>query len=137
MVFSGPAFLFLFLPIILALVALLPWRWQNWMLLVASAVFYVWGAGGNVATILYICTVGFVGALLIVRMRERSRRAQRAATTAVLAAAAVPLLLQKYLPVALETVGAKGAFHWALALGVSFITFHSISYLLDVKRGLI
>lgn len=137
MVFSGPTFLFLFLPVVLALVALLPWRWQNWMLLVASVVFYVWGAGGNVVTILYICTVGFAGAFLIVRVRDRSRLAQRTVATLVLLAAAVPLLAQKYVPVALETIGAKGAFTWVLALGVSFITFHSISYLMDVKRGLI
>lgn len=137
MVFSGPTFLFLFLPVVLALVALLPWRWQNWMLLIASVVFYIWGAGGNIVTILYICAVGFVGALLIVRVRRRSRRTQRLVAALVLLAAAVPLLLQKYLPVALETIGAKGAFTWVLALGVSFITFHSISYLIDVKRGLI
>ena len=137
MVFSAPAFLFLFLPVVLALVAVLPWRWQNWMLLAASAAFYIWGAGGNVVTILYICGVGFVGAFLILRSRTSSRRIQRCVAAAVLLAAAVPLVLQKYLPVALETIGAKGAFNWALALGVSFITFHSISYLIDVKRGLI
>jgi len=139
LVFSSPAFLFVFFPIVLALAALLPWRWQNWILLVASFVFYVWGAGGNVATIVYIGTVGFVGAVAMaeVRRRRRSRRTQRAVTFVVIALAAVPLLLQKYLPVALETIGAKGAFTWVLALGVSFITFHAISYLVDAKRGLI
>lgn len=105
------------------------------MLLIASAIFYLWGAGGNIATILYICTVGFGGAILIRKVRTKSKGIQRAAYLSLLVLASVPLLLQKYAPVVLESFGADGAFTWSLALGVSFITFHAISYLVDVKRG--
>lgn len=105
------------------------------MLLGASVVFYIWGAGGNVATIIYICAVGFGGGLAIAATGRKDARGQRMVVWIVVAAAAVPILLQKYLPVVLESVGSQGVFTWPLALGVSFITFHSISYLVDVKRG--
>lgn len=137
MVFSSPAFLFAFLPIVLALIALLPWRWQNWMLLGASVVFYVWGAGGNIATIVYISLAGFFGAILLARTDNRSRSTRLTYLWIVLALVLVPLLLQKYLPVALITIGRPDVMTWPLALGISFITFHAISYVVDVYRGTI
>ena len=43
MVFSSPIFLFLFLPVVLALTALPGLRLRNSLLLVFSVVFYAWG----------------------------------------------------------------------------------------------
>lgn len=137
MVFSSPAFLFLFLPVVLALSALLPWKAQNWMLVLASAVFYIWGAGGNIATIIYITLAGFIGAIAVARTRSQSSRWRTLTLWIVLAFVLVPLLLQKYLPVALVTIGRPDVMTWPLALGVSFITFHAISYVIDVRRGVI
>ena len=43
MLFTSPIFLFLFLPIVLAVNALAPARLRNLWLLLASLVFYAWG----------------------------------------------------------------------------------------------
>lgn len=52
----------------------------------------------------------------------------------------VPILLYKYLPPVSEFIASTawpGApqIHWALPLGISFFTFHAISYVVDVGRG--
>lgn len=54
MVFSSPTFLFLFLPLTLLAYLLVPRSWRNSCLLLASVVFYVWGAGGHVFVLLYV-----------------------------------------------------------------------------------
>jgi alginate O-acetyltransferase complex protein AlgI len=44
MVFSSIEFLWLFMPVVLALYALVPPRWRNALLAALSVVFYAWGA---------------------------------------------------------------------------------------------
>lgn len=137
MVFSSPTFLFVFLPVVLLLTVLVPWRYQNWILLAASILFYIWGAGGNIATILYVSLAAFVGGALLTRVSTRSQRIRLAALWGILTLLMVPLLLQKYLPVALVTIGSPDLISLPLALGISFFTFHAISYVVDVRRGVV
>jgi alginate O-acetyltransferase complex protein AlgI len=116
MVFSSPTFLFAFLPATLLAYLMAPARARNGVLLVASAAFYVWGAGAEVAAILCVAGVSFVGALYATTARR---------TVAVVSALLVPLAVYKYLPIT----------DAALPLGISFFTFHAISYVVDARRG--
>ncbi|MFI7588437.1 MBOAT family O-acyltransferase [Spongisporangium articulatum] len=127
MVFSSPTFLFLFLPVTLLGYVAVPARWRNAVLLLASVVFYVWGAGAAVAVLLYVALVALIGGRLVAH--DRSRRILAALVVLLL----TPLAFFKYLP-PLAQLSLGHAPAWALPLGISFFTFHAISYVVDVHQ---
>ncbi len=59
MLFSSPLFLFVFLPVLLALYAIARPSYRNLVLLVASLLFYVWGEGAYVLVMLAIIAVNY------------------------------------------------------------------------------
>jgi len=149
MVFSSPTFLFLFLPLTLLAYLALPVNWRNGGLLAASVLFYVWGSGGQVLVLLYVSLLSFSGVLLARRAGRRAANAHaadrtppapRAAIAVLILMLLIPIVVYKYVPPATDLVrstawpGAPAA-HFALPLGISFFTFHAISYVVDVGRG--
>jgi alginate O-acetyltransferase complex protein AlgI len=129
-VFSAPIFLFGFLPLVLLLVAPLRRAQQNLALLVASIVFYLWGAGSAVATIAYVTVASWLLARAVDRLRGRNRLL---GLWAVCLLVTLPLLRFKYAPVVSAFVsGSVDPVSLLLPLGISFFTFHALSYLIDV-----
>ncbi len=139
--FTEPTFLFLFLPVLLALYFAAPTRWKNWTLLVASVLFYARGAGVFTALVLGSIAFNYLAALAIAR-----RQGQPSAHRLLAGTVAVNLLVLgafKYAAFAVGNVnvviGAFGAAPFAvpdvlLPIGISFFTFHAISYVVDVYR---
>ena len=71
MLFTEPTFLFLFLPVLLALYYAGRGRvWRNWLLLGASVVFYASGAGSFTALVLSSIVFNYVAALAVDRWRD-------------------------------------------------------------------
>ena len=141
MVFSAPAFLFLFLPISLVLTTISPRPARNIVLLLLSMAFYVWGAGGQIAVIGSVALASWVGALVVGR-ETLSARTRKIAFLLTLAVVLLPLLTFKYWPITSEFLSSAGVplrpvdpLNILLPLGISFFTFHAISYLVDVRRG--
>jgi len=145
MVFSSVTFLFFFLPSVLILYYLTPRRLRNTLLLLASLVFYAWGAG--LIVLVLIASIAFNGVfgLGIERAMEdgQRRRAQLLLGIAVIVNVG-SLAWFKYANFAVETLGgALGALGQAglpwtavlLPIGISFYTFHALSYLMDIYRG--
>jgi alginate O-acetyltransferase complex protein AlgI len=138
-VFSSPTFLFAFLPLTLLLTTLAPARARNVVLLAASVVFYVWGAGGAVGVIAFVSAAAWLGGLVVALPRLPTWARRTGFVTAV-AAVLGPLLWFKYVPglsgMALDVgLVASDPFRAVvLPLGISFFTFHGISYLVDVWR---
>ena len=141
MVFSSITFLFLFLPVVLLIYFLSPTRWKNNVLLVASLIFYAWGEKVFVLVMLVSILLNYASALLIERFRERKR--DRVVLIISLVANLGLLIGFKYanfladnLNVLLGMVGAATItlqpIH--LPIGISFFTFHAISYVVDVYR---
>jgi alginate O-acetyltransferase complex protein AlgI len=141
MVFASPVFLFLFLPTTLAAYYIAPVRWRNGVLLVASLVFYAWGEA--VYLPLVLASVAFNYAIGSAIGRTEAARARKRwlifGVVGNLAALAVfkyanftvanvntlaPILAMT--PVALAAI--------PLPLGISFFTFHAISYVVDVYK---
>ena len=140
MLFTEPTFLFAFLPVLLALYALpLP---KNALLLVASIAFYATGGGVFTWLMLGSIAVNYVAALRIGRLAGTPEAARLLRLT--VAANLLVLGVFKYagfvvanINSGLELAGISPFAVPAIALpiGISFFTFHTISYVVDVKRG--
>ncbi len=129
----------------LALYLALAPRLRNGLLAAVSLVFYAWGAHALLLFFLASIAVNYVAGLSIARARdlgnhERSRRIMWVAVGANLAA----LLFWKYTVFAVTQLstfsGAVGGGDIdspsiVLPLGISFFTFHGISYVVDLYRG--
>jgi len=138
--FSTVAFLFYFLPIFLTVYYFIPGvTAKNVFLLLASLVFYAWGEPWFIFVLLIVLVVNYAMAIAI----DGSQGAARTAATAFGVSANLCLLgTFKYLDFFITSV--KGLFGLSifglepmgfLPLGVSFVSFHAISYLVDVHRG--
>lgn len=141
MVFSSVTFFYYFLPAFLACYFLAPGiRARNAVLLVFSLVFYAWGGLENVP-ILAASILANYGFALAIDRREGRRR--NVALGIAVAANIAGLAVFKYAGffvananVVLAPLGLDLPVpQIALPLGISFFTFHAISYLVDVYRG--
>ena len=141
MLFTEPTFLFVFLPVLLALY-FLPWpRSRNLLLAVASVVFYASGGGAFTWLILGAIAVNYVAALAI----DRARGTAAAKWLLALTVGANLLSLATFKYAAFLTANLNAVLHAAgaapvpvpavvLPIGISFFTFHAISYVVDVYR---
>jgi alginate O-acetyltransferase complex protein AlgI len=137
MLFSSIEFLFYFLPAFLLVYYTLPWR--NLTLLVASLIFYAWGEPAFLPLMVLFIILNHAIGLRI----EGAQQRQRWLVFGV--AANLGLLAYfKYANFFVEQLDALALalgytpYHWnpvLLPLGISFITFQAISYLVDVYRG--
>lgn len=139
MIFSSVEFLFYFLPIFL-LVYQVSGR-HNAVLLVGSAVFYAWGELRN-AWVLAASLAGcYLGGLALGREADRRDRQRWVLVVSLLFQLSL-LVAFKYLGFLADTLHDLG---WqvsiepgsvpVLPVGISFFTFHAMSYLVDIYRG--
>jgi alginate O-acetyltransferase complex protein AlgI len=141
MVFSSPIFLFLFLPVVLAGCWLPTLRLRNLWLLAFSIIFYAWGELGFVALMLCSTLINYLLGRWIERETEPRRR--RWAVGVAIGLNLGLLAFFKYTNFAFDNlnfllhwVGAKPvrADNVRLPIGISFFTFHAISYAMDIYR---
>ena len=135
MLFSGIPFLFYFLPVVLILYFLLPGRFRNGFLLLASLIFYAWGEPYYVA-LMVVSIFLFYGYGIAIEKSQRHRRWWL--TLSVLTGAGM-LAVFKYADFALaswnQLTGMQiPLLELALPIGISFYTFQCISYTVDVYR---
>ena len=141
MVFSSPIFLFLFLPVVLALCSIGGLKWRNSLLLVFSVIFYAWGEVVFVFLMLGSALLNHFLGRWVDRESEPSRR--KWAVGVAVALNIGTLAFFKYANFAVENLNALLALlHMApvkmdpvrLPIGISFFTFHALSYVIDVYR---
>ena len=140
MVFSSIVFLFVFLPVVLALYYVVPAiRWKNVILLAASIIFYAWGEPVYIVLMLLSILFNFVMGLELERLREDSRRKKLNLIFTVIVNLCI-LGFFKYYGFLLGSINSAFHFHipyreLALPVGISFYTFQTLSYILDLYRG--
>lgn len=141
MVFSSLLFLFRFLPIVLLLYFAAPKRYRNGVLFAASLVFYGWGEPVYILLLLFSTLVDYFHGLMVERCLERGSRA--GARAAVISSAVLNLGLLGFFKYSDFTIAAVNRLlslelplpGLALPVGISFYTFQSMSYTIDVYRG--
>ena len=138
MAFGSMAFLFGFLPAVLACYFLIParrGRWRNGVLLAFSLIFYAWGGMGLLPVLAASCVLSWAGGLLA----APGRPCRRGALVLLVAADVAILGYFKYTGFLVENLNALGldlaAPAVALPAGISFFTFQAIAYVADVYRG--
>ena len=139
MLFSSIPFLFYFLPCVFVLYFLVPMRWKNTMLLLASLFFYAWGEPKFVVFMLASIVQGYVLARLVEKYRADRRRAKLFLTLSLVFSLGL-LGYCKYADFFLSGFNALTGLHIpllrvALPIGISFYTFQILSYVVDVYRG--
>jgi alginate O-acetyltransferase complex protein AlgI len=143
MVFSSPIFLFLFLPVTLVLYLLLPGlRLRNLWLLAVSLLFYAWGEAAFVLLIFVSTMVNYGLGLWVESGAGTSRRKWGVVLAVVFNLGLLGFF--KYGNFLVENLNLLarplhlGAVHLGkvrLPIGISFFTFHALSYIIDIYRG--
>ena len=135
MVFSSSVFFMAFLPITLLLYFLIPERFlkvRNLWLLIASLIFYGWGEPKYIAVMAFSILFNYVMGQLVGKSKPL--------LILCIAGNLAILGFFKYTDFVIETVnavsgGGLGLLNIALPIGISFYTFQTMSYIIDVYRG--
>ena len=141
MVFSSLLFLFRFLPAVLILYFIVPKRFRNLVLLLVSLIFYAWGEPKYVFLMLFSILITYLGGFMVDRFRSSGDEKKAKISMIVTVALALSLLgFFKYADFVIETVNRIGhtdidLLRLSLPIGISFYTFQTISYVIDVYRG--
>ena len=135
MVFSSAIFLFSFLPILLLAYFIVPAKAKNYVLLAFSMVFYAFGGPKYLVVLLFVVLVDYIGARLIEKKRDSAKKI----LTAVIAVNLATLVFYKYTMFFLENLSVLFQadlefFEVIMPIGISFYTFQSMSYVIDVYR---
>ncbi len=135
MVFSSPIFLFYFLPFILLLYYFVRGNigLQNIVLFFSSLLFYFWGEKQYVVLVLFSIAVNYVYGYLISLSTHEIRKAWILGIGIVTNLSL--LLYFKYFDFFLSTLLHEPIRHTVhLPLGISFFTFHGLTYIIDIYR---
>lgn len=135
MVFSGIPFLFVFLPVLLIVYRLVPAKRSNMVLLLFSMLFYFYGEGSRIWIMLVTITVNFLAGIGMERYPTKRRWLLGIALVYDLG----QLVLFKYTDFMIDTLNhttgtSISLLHIIMPLGISFFTFQTISYIVDVYQ---
>ena len=142
MVFNSIAFV-VFLPIVVLLFYLLPHKWRWLMLLAASCVFYMWFVPKYILILLVTIVIDYSAGLLMERYADQPRKKKSFMIISIVSTLTV-LIVFKYLNFLTENLDLLCASlgfqthlmtHILLPIGLSFHTFQSMSYVIEVYRG--
>jgi len=147
MVFSSHLFVYYFLPVVLLAYYALPQRARHLWLTLASYAFYGWANPAFMGLMLLSTAIDYVCGRQIGRADPDARGPRRAWLVASVVSNLSLLGFFKYFNFAVDSIAAlfdvlglrqlqpELALRVTLPLGISFYTFQSMSYTLDIYRG--
>ena len=144
MVFSSLEFLFFYLPAVLLIYFLIPSKYlaaRNFALLIVSLLFYGWSEPSYIWIMLLSITVDYTCGRLVGKYRQSAPKRAKAALVASIIINLSILGFFKYADFIIENLALIPAFSKlkplgiSLPVGISFYTFQTMSYTLDVYLG--
>ena len=143
MVFSSTVFLLIFLPLVAIVYYVCPRKFRNFVLLIASLIFYGWGEPRYILIMLFSTVFDYCNGLGIGKCREKGNEKGAKAVMILSCVGNLAILgFFKYTDFAIDNINALtgagiSALGLALPIGISFYTFQTMSYTIDVYRGLV
>ena len=140
MVFSSLLFLFMYLPAVLAVYYITPRRWRNALLFVVNLIFYGWGEPIYVSLMIFSTVVDYTCGYFINKYRHKDDKKAKIFLVASMVINLSLLGFFKYAGFITDTLNFLPFLHIpsfkvALPIGISFYTFQTMSYSIDVYRG--
>lgn len=139
MLFSSLLFIFRFLPIFFVIYYLLPNRFRNGALFLASIFFYAWGEPRYIVLIIISIIVNYIAGIAISRNKNKAGIKRGILVLAIVYDIGM-LVFFKYFGFLIENMNQIFSLSFSipdivLPLGISFYTFQIMSYVIDVYRG--
>ena len=139
MVFSSILFLFRFMPVAFILYYLTPRKYKNLVLFVESIIFYSWGEVKYFPIMVASVLVDYIASNGIHRHRQNKAACRGFLLMSVFVNLGM-LFFFKYTDFFIQNINAVAGtsiplLHLTLPLGISFYTFQTMSYTIDVYRG--
>lgn len=134
MVFSSTIFIFFFLPLVCLCYLLAPKKIKNYVLLLFSLIFYIFGGPKFLLILLLVVLIDYIGAILITKTNKK-----KLFLVITIILNIVTLVYFKYTGFFLENINSIFNLNITipnilLPIGISFYTFQAMSYVIDVYR---
>ena len=139
MVFSEPVFMFMFLPVSLLIYYAAPFRFKNAVLFLTGLLFYSWGEPFYVLIMILSTLIDYSAGRIIDRFQDKPSIKKAALIVSVVMNLSL-LGIFKYSGFFVESVNSVFGLSLSnpnlpLPIGISFFTFQSMSYTIDLYRG--
>lgn len=139
MVFSSLTFLYIFLPIVLIIYYIVPKKCRNLFILISGLFFYAWGEPIYVVIMIASTLIDYFAGLVIYKAGDRKTPRRLALIVSVVMNLSL-LGFFKYSGFIVENINnifgtSYGEPTSLLPIGISFFTFQSMSYTIDLYRG--
>lgn len=140
MVFSSLIFIFVYLSIVMTVYYIMPKKGRNLFLFIVSLVFYGYGEPIFVVLMIFSVATNYIFGILIDKTQENRKKAKVLIVLNVIINLAL-LGFFKYASFFVDTLKLIPAFggletpEIPLPIGISFYTFQTMSYTIDVYRG--
>ncbi|MBE7017065.1 MAG: MBOAT family protein [Ruminococcaceae bacterium] len=140
MVFSSLLFMFIYLVVVLAVYYAVPLKWRNLWLFIVNLVFYAWGEPFYVLLMLFSICINYASGFLVdkYRLENRDKAKKVLAVNVVINLALLGFF--KYYDLFASTLSLIPGVNiptlgLTLPIGISFYTFQTMSYPIDIYRG--
>ncbi len=138
MVFSSLVFLFAYLPFTLLVYYLVPRQWRNIFLFIINLIFYGWGEPKLVFLMLFNIFFNYLGGWLVDKYRQDAKKKKLFLVLTCVLDIGI-LCVFKYTGMITQTLNMLPFLNIpelqiSLPIGISFYTFQTMSYVIDVYR---
>ena len=139
MVFSSVVFLYIFLPIMLLIYFIVPKKFKNAVMILASLIFFAWGEIRYIFIMLVLAVMDFWCGKNITKYKNNKKKKRIYLWINIIVNLGI-LFFFKYADFIIENINNITRLNLPLLniplpIGVSFNTFQSLSYVIDVYRG--
>ncbi len=137
MVFSSIIFLFIYLPAVLLLYYITPKKARNFLLFAVNLIFYGWGEPKLVVLMIISTLINYISGLLIGKFKDEKGNNKKGAKIVLIISVIVNIALLGYFKYAgfIGSILHLKVGDIPLPIGISFYTFQTMSYTIDVYRN--